>query len=427
MKVTTFTDMMVRKIKPTDKKQYRSEGNGFTIRVMPSGVKTWLYRYDFDGRRRELNLGVYPDVPLETARNKCDEARKQVKNGIDIAAVTAVVREERKQAPTVSEFAEDEYFKDIKHHPKYMLKTCDKVASVIKKEIITAIGRKKVIDVTPRDLLRITDKIVERNALVMANRVFAFASMLMNHAVEKRVLVANPFAGMKRPGGKEEPRERNLSESEIKTLWLEMDSPSLNITNEIKRAVKLVLVTAQRPGEVIGMHCDEIDGNWWIIPKERSKNGRAQRVFLTNKALSLIGSIEGKGYVFKTAGESDRPMTQLAMNYAIRRHLNWPVLHKDKPVFDEKGKQVTENRLGIDHFTPHDLRRTAATFISTLGFSDEVVDAVLNHKKQGIIKTYNQNKYDREKQQALEAWERKLDNIINCNECKVIPIGRKVT
>ena len=83
------------------------------------------------------------------------------------------------------------------------------------------------------------------------------------------------------------------------------------------------------------------------------------------------------------------------------------------------------NKLAIDQFTPHDLRRTAATFMSSLGFMDEIIDAVLNHVKQGIIRTYNLNKYDKEKQQALEAWERKLNSIITGNECKVIPIGRK--
>jgi len=62
MKVTTFTDIMIRKLRPEDKKYIRGEGNGFTVRVMPSGAKTWLYAYTFDGKRRELNLGCYPNA-----------------------------------------------------------------------------------------------------------------------------------------------------------------------------------------------------------------------------------------------------------------------------------------------------------------------------------------------------------------------------
>jgi integrase len=98
---------------------------------------------------------------------------------------------------------------------------------------------------------------------------------------------------------------------------------------------------------------------------------------------------------------------------------------KGKPVFDKQGKPVTENLIGIADFVPHDLRRTCATFLSSLGFHDEVIDAVLNHTKQGIIRTYNLNRYDKEKQQALETWERKLLSIIQGTENNVIPIGRK--
>jgi integrase len=96
------------------------------------------------------------------------------------------------------------------------------------------------------------------------------------------------------------------------------------------------------------------------------------------------------------------------------------------PGFDKKGNQLTENKIGVDDFTPHDLRRTAATCMSQIGFMDEIIDAVLNHTKQGIIRTYNLNRYDTEKQQALEAWERKLIGITTGSDtAKVIPIVRK--
>ena len=68
--------------------------------------------------------------------------------------------------------------------------------------------------------------------------------------------------------------------------------------------------------------------------------------------------------------------------------------------------------MGVTTFTPHDLRRTAATMMSELRFMDEIIDSVLNHTKQGVIATYNRNKYDAEKQQALEAWSKKLKEIV---------------
>lgn len=117
----------------------------------------------------------------------------------------------------------------------------------------------------------------------------------------------------------------------------------------------------------------------------------------------------------------------VVLAHAVRRNLEWPVLHNGNQVYDKAGKPVAENRLGVEPFTPHDLRHTAATFMSQIGFMDEIIDAVLNHTKHGIIKTYNLNKYVAEKQQALEAWERKIKSMITGKENKVIPItaGKK--
>ena len=81
----------------------------------------------------------------------------------------------------------------------------------------------------------------------------------------------------------------------------------------------------------------------------------------------------------------------------------------------------------MEAWTPHDLRRTAATNMSALGFSDEVVDAVLNHVKKGVIAIYNRHRYDKEKKAALESWERKLTSIITGKSGNVIPMTRKVS
>src|ERR1039457_3077785 len=181
-----------------------------------------------------------------------------------------------------------------------------------------------------------------------------------------------------------------------------------------------MLVTGQRPGEVIGMHSSEIDGRWWTVPAERSKNKKAHRVYLTETALELIGETNYKGFLFPCT--STKKIQPMGISQVVSRNLSVPVLVKGKPVFDKGGKPVTENKLGVPDFTPHDLRRTAATCMSQLGMLDEIIDAVLNHTKQGIIRTYNLNRYDLEKQQALEAWERMLISIVTGKVGNVISI-----
>ena len=242
---------------------------------------------------------------------------------------------------------------------------------------------------------------------------------MFRFAVQRDILEHSPCDGVVMPAPLNRG-ERVLSADEIKNLWGNLSTAP--ISPEVQTAIKIILLTGQRPGEVAGMHTKEIDGKWWTIPSERSKNGKAHRVYLTDTVIALIGNADG--FVFKhskLAKRETEPMTRLAISQAANRALAVPVKIKNKPVFDADGNPVTENKLGVSNFVPHDLRRTAATFMSQIGFMDEIIDAVLNHTKQGIIRTYNLNRYDNEKQQALEAWEGKLNTILAGD--KVVDLG----
>jgi integrase len=193
---------------------------------------------------------------------------------------------------------------------------------------------------------------------------------------------------------------------------------------------------------VVGLHTSEIADDWWNIPAERAKNGKAHRVPLTPLAMELVDRAiaEAKeasgipqeqkytGFIFPSPQlNKDRPMSGHAMSIAIARNLAWPLTDaKGKQLYTADGKPATENRIGISHFTPHDLRRTAATRMAESGEMDEVIDAILNHAKQGVIKVYNQYRYDKEKRAALETWSRKLQSIITGSAVgKIISFTRK--
>jgi integrase len=420
MKITTFTDTMIRKLKPEEKKYVRGEGNGFTIRVMPSGVKTWLFVYSIDGKRRELSLGSYSDTSLESARRKFEDFRKKVKSGIDPSAEKKQAVNERRLAPTVADLVK-EY---IEKHAKINKRSWQNDERLLNKEVVSIWGNLKAGDIRKRDVVLLLESIVERGSPGMSNQTLKIVRKMFNFAVERDILQHTPCTGVKALAPNNS-RERVLNEAEIRAFWSNLDKGI--ISDEIKRALKLILVTAQRPGEVIGMRTAEIDGRWWTIPTERAKNGRSHRVYLTDLALGLIGDTEGKDFLFPCPHKDKiKKIEAHALGVAVRRNLAWPITDsKGKPLFDADGKPATENKLGVDQFTPHDLRRTAATFLAEMGTMDEVIDAVLNHAKQGVIKVYNQYRYDKEKQMALEAWERKLNSITTGTTGKVIPMKRK--
>ena len=405
-----FTDIFVRNLK-TEKRLEdvrEGEGEGFGIRVFATGAKVFFYSYHFDSKRRFLRLGDYPTVSLGEARKRLTAARKKLDEGKDPLGERMQNAIDRRRTPFVADFIR-EY---IERHAKLHNKGWREIERALNANILPQWGRRKISDIRRRDLVVILDEIADRGAPIMANRVLAYTRKMFSYAVKRDVIEINPFMGMDRPE-REKSRERALSWEEIRTLWENMDASGMS--DKVCRCLKLILVTGQRPGEVIGMHTREISGDWWTIPVERSKNKQAHRVFLTPLAKDLIG--EAEGFVFPSPANPGTSLEVRTLTSAIKGCL---------PHTPESG---VEDRLKIAHFVPHDLRRSAATCWAEMGFSGELIDRLQNHitrQKQGVGHVYNRYSYDREKQAALEAWERKLISITTGRDTsKVLSIVRR--
>jgi integrase len=413
-----FTDLLIRKLKPQDKKYVRSEGNGFTVRVSPAGLKTWLYAYGLNDKRREMGLGTYPEVSLHDAREKFEEARQKVKGGIDPMDERDQAEEASRQAPTVADLV-DEY---LRKHAMVNKKSWKEDKRSLEKDILPKWGKRKAADIKKRDVVLLLEGIVERGAPIQANNTLEKIRKMFNFAVERDILEYTPCYGVKKPV-KQVFKDRVLTDKEICLVWDGLDSAPM--TQEMRRVLKLILITGQRPGEVVGLHSSEINGDWWTIPAERAKNGRTHRVFLAPTAKELIG--DKQGYIFESP-RGGKPMDGNAVAYSVRRSLEIPGRQDGKGEdASGTGEDIAGRKLEMEPWTPHDLRRTAATNMSALGFPDETVDAVLNHVKKGVIAIYNRHGYDKEKQQALEAWERRLKVILGGGTgAKVIPLVRRM-
>jgi len=188
-----------------------------------------------------------------------------------------------------------------------------------------------------------------------------------------------------------------LDEDEIKDLWNGAETVGLHRLTGI--ALKLVLLTGQRSGEVAGMSEHEIEGKVWTIPAERRKTGTAHTVPLCDSALELLQAARAEAdrlakrrkkrtaYIFDTGrGE---PITVAALARGATRYRK------------ELGNKEP-------HWTPHDLRRTCRTGLAAAGVSETVAEAVIGHTRQGIVAVYDRHRYEREKRKALEQWERRL-------------------
>lgn len=428
-----FTEISIKNLKPRDKKYYvRADlgtgKHGFAVCVYPSGVKSWFFIYTFNGKRFSLALGNYPEIGLAKAMELFDDKWSLYRAGKNPAEVVALEEREQRLAPTLEKLV-DEY---LTKHAKRFKRSWSEDERILNREILPAWGPMKAADITKRDVLLLIENILDRNAPASANNTFQIIRKMFNFAVERDMIPFTPCAGLKLPAPKV-VRDRVLSEAEIKTLWENI--PRCSMTPDVQRALKLILVTAQRPGEVACMHRKDIDGRWWTVPAGASKNGKPNRVFLTDLAMGLIGDltvtdlktgeVKDKTHIFPCPHKNKKkPMEGHALAVAVRRNLIMPVVDENgRPVIKD-GEPVMQNLLGVSHFTPHDLRRTAATFMAKAGEMDEVIDAVLNHAKQGVIKVYNVYRYDKEKQVALQRWQYKLKAIIDGKKNNVVSLKK---
>lgn len=382
-------------------KRYTEWGErGLGVRVTPNGVKTFIFKYRFDGKVRWMTLGTYPEMTLADAHEAHADSLKILRQEIDPGAKAVAEREAERQAPTVADLAA-EY---LEKWAKPRKRSWREDNRILKKDILPEWGRRKAKDITRRDVIRLIDGVLERGAPIMANRSLAVIRKMFNFAMSRDIVSATPCMAVQAPAP-EQRRDRVLTTDEILAFWHGLEGAKM-MAEGTKLALKLQLVTGQRKGEIVMADWDEIDftDKWWTIPPEKAKNKMAHRVPLSPLALELLQAaknIAGDSPWLFPSPQTDRHITPEAIDHALRR----------------SGLEA----LGFS-FVPHDLRHTAASHMTGMGISRLVVSKILNHVERGVTSVYDRHSYDPEKRQALEAWGRKLKNIVEGTESNVVPM-----
>lgn len=403
-----FAPMTIRNLKPKARsieyfEKGRNHGEGaFGLRISPKNKRTWFIMYKTDtGKVKRFSLGTYPKTSLKDARKLAGDAMAKVHDGNDPMGEEQI----RRAAPRVFDLWEA-------YQDALSRKTKKKVPSTVSEEhrrwgtiISPAIGHMKVEDVAPMHLSALLDKVAEK-APVSANRLHTLLRVMFKVALAKGWISIHPMQWLDKPGGSEPPRKRVLTDDEIRVLW-----PCFDIVRPNPRDIlKLGLLTAQRPGEILSMHWSNIDLDKALWKQDNTKNGSTNLVPLSPQVMNILVARKPNdgselGWVFPSAYNRTRGATQ----------------GRAKSTKDarKKLKQLS----GIEDWTAHDLRRTARTIMSRLRIKQHIRERVLNHAQGGIQGVYDQHDYLQEKTDALNKLGREIDRILGVEtKAKIIEL-----
>lgn len=404
---------------------------GLAVRILPSGVRTWRFQYrspelTVDGRKRlrstslgEFKPGRADHVGLAAARAGAGAMRKQIAEGVD--PVEQLRRDrleaERRRASTFGKLAEEfltEYatgYRDGGAGAK----------SALENDVLPSWRDRPAEAITEDDVARLV-RAKARTAPVAANRLRSLLSRVFSWAIEERMLDApNPVARVPK-AVKEHPRERELSDDEIRALWLASEPGPHGLSDlandvlaaPVAAAFRLRLLTGQRWTELVRARWEnvtdervEIGGRQqtvtiWTVPRDDTKTQlRTHVVPLSSQALGIIEALrpitERSGWMFP-AYRGEGHMQSAASSF-----------------------RAWKRRAGVEDFIGKDIRRTVVSGMARLGVDYEVRSAVVNHVLPGMTeKAYNRYDKLREKLVALEKWGRHVERLVTDQVADVV-------
>lgn len=394
-----LTDVQIKNWLKSGGKVAKSDGDGLTFTLSPSGVASWVLRYRFSGKAKEKTIGRYPDISLAEARKIAADDRGRIQTGTDVAIEKKKSRLTATRAWTVRQLADD-----------YLEKSSGRLADEtikgrkqqLRDYVLPLIGNLPATDVEPLALVDIVERVTVKSRHV-ARLVLIALREVFGHGIARHVLVSDPSAHIKSSaiiGPRPTSRTRiMLSEQELRHML-----PSLSaMGTQNALMVKILLGTATRISELVCAQWKDVDfvNRLWTIPAENIKGRRVKAskgedvknfvipltVQVTECFLELQSLAFGSSYVLpirsrkKAVGDSH--MEPVTLNAAINSFC--------KNIMGDKCRR----------FTPHDLRSTARSYLGAMGIGLLIAERCLNHSLGGLVAVYDQHDYLDERRQAL--------------------------
>lgn len=390
MALTLFA---VQNAKPKEKPYKLSDGEGLHLLVQTNGSKLWRFRYQFGGKEKMLSLGTFPEISLASAREKRIEARSLVAAGTDPSQQRKAdkLASEVSAANTFGVIAE-EYLQSLRDKGRAEI-TVEKNAWLLR-ELAKPLTDRPITEITPAEILAVLKGIEKTGRRETAGRLRRAIGSVFRFAIANLKATTDPTYPLR--GALLPPIVKNRAaitdERKLGALMVGIDE--YDGYASVRNSLLFVALTMARPGEVRLMKRSEV--NWlkatWSIPAERMKMRRPHDVPLSRQALEVLreiwGASEEDGLVFPSIRSAHRPLSDMAMNAALRRM-----------------------GIGQEEHCAHGFRSSASTILRERGYQDHVIETALAHLDPNEVRrAYNRAKYWPERVKMLQDWADFLDS-----------------
>jgi integrase len=391
-----LTDIALRKAKPVAKPLKLSDGLGMYLLLKPDGSRYWRMDYRFDGKRKTLALGVYPEVSLSNARQRREDARRLLAAGTDPGVARKSAKRAQAEAIRAAEDTFEAIARDWMARQEVAEVTANKTRWILETFLFPDIGHRPIAEITPRDLLAVLRKIEATGKLETAKRAKVKAGQVFRYAVLEGKAESDPTASLK--GALKPPKEKHhaaiTDPSRIGQLLRAIDGYRGQFTT--LKALQLAPLVFVRPGELRKAAWSEfdLDGAIWRIPAERMKMKASHLVPLSTQALSVLKelwSLTGNGhYVFPGIRTDSRPMSENTVNAALRG-------------LGYSGEEMTG----------HGFRSMAATRLNEMGWNADAIERQLAHAESNKVRAAYTHaaQYLEERTRMMQAWADYLDGL----------------
>lgn len=389
----SLTDIAIRKLKPNGKITKSFDKLGLYIEVSPAGGKWWRWKYRFQGKEKRLSFGTYPDVSLKDARDRCEEARRLLKSGVDPSQHRKAEKLARaNSAATSFESVSSEWFE--KQKPTWAEGHSARILRLLERDIWPWLGNRPISEISASELLTVVRRIEARGAGDTAHRSLQTCGQVFRYAVATSRCERDPSGDLR--GALSPVRGGHFAAAtepeQLAKVLRAIDSYQGTLI--VRCAIRVAPLVIVRPGELRKAEWNDVDlekAEWRFTI---TKTNTSHIVPLSRQAVDILRELHpltGKGrFVFPSARGNKRPMSDNAVLAAMRTM-----------------------EIGKDEMTGHGFRAAARTILDeVLKVRVDLVEHQLGHAvKDPNGRSYNRTSFLPERRIMMQQWADYLDKL----------------